>query len=337
MTHDIVGDIHGQAEKLKALLKKLGYRETMGAWRHPDRKAMFVGDLIDRGPGQLETLDIVRRMIDAGSARAVLGNHELNGIAFGTQDPDRPKHFLRIRGTKNKGQHQAFLTEVGLDSPLHKEWINWFMTLPLWIETDELRLVHACWHPQSMAAIADQLGPNNTLTPELLVASCRKNSAEFNAVEAICKGLELDLPQDVTFTDKQGIVRNRTRIKWWDEKANTYRSAALIGPTASQLPEDLIPEEVRTTYDQVKPVFFGHYWMTGNPSILSDKTCCVDYSAARDSEPLVAYRYDGEKTLSNEKLIAVLPGADPVREFHAEELVGLDNTSAAVRRRSPSL
>ncbi|MEG0186401.1 MAG: metallophosphoesterase, partial [Stenotrophomonas sp.] len=80
MAHDIIGDIHGQAGKLKALLKHLGYRERMGAWRHPERSARFVGDLIDRGPGQLETLDIVRRMIDAGSAEAILGNHEFNAI-----------------------------------------------------------------------------------------------------------------------------------------------------------------------------------------------------------------------------------------------------------------
>jgi hypothetical protein len=43
---DIIGDIHGQADKLEALLRKLGYREAAGAWRHPERHAIFVGDFI---------------------------------------------------------------------------------------------------------------------------------------------------------------------------------------------------------------------------------------------------------------------------------------------------
>lgn len=50
MAYDIIGDVHGHASALAALLTRLGYRETRGAWRHPDRQAIFVGDLIDRGP-----------------------------------------------------------------------------------------------------------------------------------------------------------------------------------------------------------------------------------------------------------------------------------------------
>ena len=60
--YDIIGDIHGQAEKLEALLAAMGYRLQSGAWRHPTRQAVFVGDLIDRGPSQRRTVDIVRRM-----------------------------------------------------------------------------------------------------------------------------------------------------------------------------------------------------------------------------------------------------------------------------------
>ena len=45
--YDIIGDIHGHAAELKALLEKLGYREQDGAYRHPDRRAVFLGDFID--------------------------------------------------------------------------------------------------------------------------------------------------------------------------------------------------------------------------------------------------------------------------------------------------
>ena len=66
MGYDIIGDIHGHAAALTALLRKMGYREHGGAWRHPDRMAIFIGDLIDRGPGQVETVRIVRGMTDRG-------------------------------------------------------------------------------------------------------------------------------------------------------------------------------------------------------------------------------------------------------------------------------
>ena len=106
MSIDIIGDVHGQAEKLEALLGRLGYRRTGGAWRHPGRTAVFVGDLIDRGPGQLETLRIVRDMVEAGQARVTLGNHEFNAIAWATRDPGGAGDHLRPRtgerGARNR-------------------------------------------------------------------------------------------------------------------------------------------------------------------------------------------------------------------------------------------
>src|SRR5664279_6567909 len=115
MAYDIIGDIHGHSEKLTHLLHKLGYRHHLGAWRHPDRSAIFVGDFIDRGPGQLETIGIVRGMLDAGTAQAVMGNHEFNAIAWHTPDPELEGEYLRRRGIKNRNQHEAFLAKVEHD------------------------------------------------------------------------------------------------------------------------------------------------------------------------------------------------------------------------------
>ena len=91
---DIIGDVHGHADRLRSLLSLMGYKENRGAWTHPDRTAVFVGDLIDRGPGQLETLRIVRAMVEAGSAQIVLGNHEFNAVAYATVDPGRTSSSL---------------------------------------------------------------------------------------------------------------------------------------------------------------------------------------------------------------------------------------------------
>ena len=86
MNYDIIGDIHGQIDKLEALFKKLGYRVKDGAYRNPEgRMAIFLGDLVDRGPGQVEVINVVRDMIEAGSGRSILGNHEWNAVGFESQ------------------------------------------------------------------------------------------------------------------------------------------------------------------------------------------------------------------------------------------------------------
>ena len=168
MTLHIIGDIHGQAGKLTALLQELGYQHRQGAYRHPSANAIFVGDFIDRGPHQLETLDIVRRMVDAGSARAVMGNHEFNAIAWHTPDPDDPGEYLRprggTRGQKNRHQHHAFLTELQDQPARHADIVSWFKTLPLWLDLQGLRVVHACWHPTHMQVLQPLLTTDQQLT-----------------------------------------------------------------------------------------------------------------------------------------------------------------------------
>ena len=134
MNYDSIGDIHGRQDKLDALLRRLGYREHRGAWRHPDRSAVFVGDLIDRGAHQAATVDRVRRMVYAGAALCVMGHHEFNAIAWITPDPQDPREHMRPHGKPgNLAQHRAFLAEVE-GKPLHRELIDWFRTPPLWLD-----------------------------------------------------------------------------------------------------------------------------------------------------------------------------------------------------------
>ena len=78
---DIIGDVHGCAGELETLLGDLGYAV---AWSGKDvtvtppegRRAIFVGDLVDRGPRSPDVLRIVRHMVEAGTGLAVIGNHD---------------------------------------------------------------------------------------------------------------------------------------------------------------------------------------------------------------------------------------------------------------------
>ncbi|HKD94863.1 MAG TPA: polynucleotide kinase-phosphatase [Gaiellaceae bacterium] len=74
---DVIGDVHGCADELEELLGLLGYRLDDGVYAHPDgRTAVFVGDLVDRGPRILDSVGIARSMVERGSAYAVPGNHD---------------------------------------------------------------------------------------------------------------------------------------------------------------------------------------------------------------------------------------------------------------------
>jgi hypothetical protein len=308
MSHDIIGDIHGHADRLEALLWELGYVHRNGAWRHPSRTAIFVGDFIDRGPGQLRTLELVRDMLDAGSARATMGNHEFNAITWATPDPEKEGQHLRPRhgdkGEKNRRQHQAFLAEISPDSPEHAAWVEWFLDLPLWIEEPSFRVVHACWSPRHIDALRPRLRSGARITMEVVEAASRKGSDLYDAVETVLKGAEVQLPAGHTFTDKDGHVRDAIRTRWWDPSLTTYRSA-YIGPKGVEVPDlpipdlDLIPEPDR-------PTFIGHYWFDPSEPAApaSKRVACVDYSAGKGG-PLAAYRFDGEPELSANKFVAV--------------------------------
>lgn len=75
---DIIGDVHGCLAELAALLGQLGYAPDGPAWRHPGgRRAIFVGDLTDRGPDSPGVLRLVMDMVAAGTALCVQGNHDL--------------------------------------------------------------------------------------------------------------------------------------------------------------------------------------------------------------------------------------------------------------------
>jgi protein phosphatase len=107
---DIIGDVHGCSAELEALLGKLGYTDGV----HPEgRTAVFVGDLVDRGPDTPGVLRRVMSMVKAGNALCVPGNHEnkygrhLRGRAV------QPTHGLAETIAQMAGESEEFRAEVG--------------------------------------------------------------------------------------------------------------------------------------------------------------------------------------------------------------------------------
>ena len=218
--YDVIGDIHGHADKLTGLLAKLGYAHSDGAWRHAGRQAIFVGDLVDRGSQQLETLAIVRNMVEAGTALITLGNHEFNAVAYATAKEGGG--HLREREPKNDKQHEAFIAAVGLDSSLHRELVDWFKTIPLWLELDGLRVIHACWSEPDLAFVRQHVSALNSLTDELVVNASTETHQAYASVETLVKGPEVPLPNGMSFDDKGGHRRRDVRLRWWDNSATRW-------------------------------------------------------------------------------------------------------------------
>ncbi|HLK66016.1 MAG TPA: polynucleotide kinase-phosphatase [Bryobacteraceae bacterium] len=104
---DLVGDLHGCAEELRALLVKIGWErfELSGqeapwgeeCYRHPaGRRAIFLGDLVDRGPMILDTVRIVRNMVTSGNAFCIPGNHDWKFLRWLRGRPVQVKHGLEM-------------------------------------------------------------------------------------------------------------------------------------------------------------------------------------------------------------------------------------------------
>ncbi|MFE9309195.1 polynucleotide kinase-phosphatase [Streptomyces sp. NPDC006706] len=107
---DIIGDIHGCSAELETLLAKLGYDD--GA--HPEgRTAVFVGDLVDRGPDSPGVLRRVMSMVEAGDALCVPGNHENKYGRHLKGRKVQPTHGLAETIAQMEGESEEFKARVG--------------------------------------------------------------------------------------------------------------------------------------------------------------------------------------------------------------------------------
>ncbi len=314
-SYDIVGDVHGHADELQALLRKLGYTPSGPGFKPPaGRQLILVGDLIDRGPGQLRALEIARAMIDAGDARCVMGNHEFNAIGYVMPDPRNPGDFLRpnrgdaVVSRKNVAQHAAFIAQVGEGSATHHEWVRWFRTLPLFLDLGGIRVAHASWHDPSIDLI--KAAADNRDAPMMSDGFFDQCHIEGSPLESarlrLTCGLEWPLPPGMFILDKAGHRHFDMRIADWRFRARRLREIALV-PNGNEdaVPDIEIPDEVMPMPITGAPIFVGHHWFSGEPTIEYDKHLCLDWSIAREGGRLVAYRWDGEETLQASGLVWV--------------------------------
>ena len=307
--YDIIGDVHGCARTLERLLEQMGYRCIQGVWSHPRRQALFLGDIIDRGPRIREALHLVHDMVQAGSARCIMGNHELNALAWTTPaPPGTGRQFIR----EHTDRHRRMIADT-LDqfAAWPDEWayfLEWFYTLPLFLDLGEFRLVHACWDQSLITPFQAQYA-DGCIDREFLESALQRDSFAAQVLERLLRGMDMRLPHGMTMTGKDGFNRAFFRTKFWEEAPQTYgdivfQPDALPDEVANRpLTEDQKAELL--VYDAEQPILFvGHYWQEGKPHPIRPNLACLDYSAVKYGK-LVAYRWEGETHLQRDHFVWV--------------------------------
>lgn len=140
---DLIGDVHGCFEELQQLLTQLGYQIERSSHPHPrfhvtpppGRRALFLGDLIDRGPGVVEVLQLVMDMVEDGAALCLAGNHEA-----------RLERKLEGRNVKLTHGLEQTVEQMEPTPPAFKRRVRSFiegLSPHLWLDEGRLVAAHA--------------------------------------------------------------------------------------------------------------------------------------------------------------------------------------------------
>lgn len=306
--YDIIGDVHGCAHTLEQLLTQLGYKKQQGVWQHSTRMALFLGDIVDRGPRIREALAIVKNMVEANHALCLMGNHEYYSLGWFTPLNNNPQYFVHPHTDRNQRIIAETLQQFADHPHEWQDYWQWFHTLPLFIDAGRFRLVHACWD-QSLINQFKQKYLTNLITAEFLQESANRKSFAYTIIERLLKGLQLPLLDGRVLVSKDGYIRSVFRSKFWAEQPQTYGDV-VFQPDA--LPEDMVTtpltdkqKQICAIYSPYDPLLFiGHYWLEGAPKPIQDNLACLDYSAVKYGK-LVAYRLDDEKRLDPNKFVSI--------------------------------
>lgn len=308
-SYDLIGDVHGCARTLARLLDQLGYRQHGEVWKHPSRQVIFLGDIIDRGPRIREALHLVHAMVEAGQAHCIMGNHEFNALGWYTPaPPESGKSFVREHTPRYAMLLQQTFQQF---EPYPEEWRafrEWFMTLPLYLESERFRVVHACWDNAVINKLRERLDQGRVDADFLRDAAFSQGFAA-KALDRVLRGTDMPLPEGLTLTSAEGFTRSFFRTKFWEENPKTYGDIVFqpdgLPEKAAQVPLSESQKSRLFLYGPDDPLLFvGHYWRSGTPAPIRPNLACLDYSAVKNDK-LVAYRLDEETRLNPAKFVWV--------------------------------
>jgi len=269
--YDLIGDVHGCFLSLELLLSKLGYSKRNGVYSNPGRQVIFLGDILDRGPH----------------------------IRVSYLREHNPRHHRIVAET---------LEQLANYPDEEEMFLQWIREMPVYLEFDRFRVVHACWHQKLIDRFEAEC-PNHVIDDRFLHRSSKRGTFEWALMDRLLRGTHLRLPNGEAMVSKDGFERRFFRTKFWTEEPEFYGDVVFQPdplpehiarmPLTEQDYNDLLyygPEE--------KMLFIGHYWREGTPAPITSNIACLDYSAVKYGK-LVAYRLDNEKVIQPDKFIFV--------------------------------
>lgn len=248
---DIVGDVHGEIGPLRSLMRHLGYDEDGS---HPDgRRLVFVGDLTDRGPDSPAVVNLVQRLIESGRAQCVLGNHDLNILL------DHRKHDNGWFYGEEFLVDGQVVPQLLADDSIRQQVLDFFRSLPVALERDDLRVVHACWNDAMIDIARESLDPVELYMahheiieggfPDLELDDIDKGleHQNQNPIKRLTSGPEERVEKSI---EASGKTRYEKRVHWW----NDYHGAFCV---------------------------FGHYSIPEVDPRGGEAAFCVDYGVGK--------------------------------------------------------
>ncbi|MFZ4737107.1 MAG: metallophosphoesterase [Bradymonadia bacterium] len=268
---DLVGDVHGEIDALRRLVHHLGGDLDAGRVARP---LVFVGDLIDRGPDSVAVLEAYGRLAERGLAYCVLGNHELNllraeqkegnGWFFGHDDRFSEKVPGGVRRLPFSARSASPDDRVRVLETLR--------TLPLLLERPDLRVAHAAWEVDAVAALPDEgevvplletfgEAVERALEAEGVTARAREERARWHDLKRLDVHPPDDLPHVADEDERIQMSNPIRRITSGPERkvaSGARRYAGGKWRYVERAPWWL------DHHDEV-PVVVGHYWRSRAP------------------------------------------------------------------------
>lgn len=281
---DFIGDLHGQWKRARALLSRLGYRRRDGIFCHPGRKAVFLGDILNRGPRVADTVRMVREMEQAGSAVCLLGNHE-----FWTWWHERRLRagLPSVLPDKTLDAIARSRASFGKSTGEWERLLQWIERLPVVFNArlpggESAFGVHACMDPVAAAF----LGNNKLLRCDALG---RTPGRRFYSLMSLIEG-----PSFFPCGGEKSV-----RMRWWLSRLPNSMAEATF--TARALPEHQAPptsllSKLHPLLPGHPPVFFGHYGFPKPARPILPNAACLDLGAGQGG-PVAAYSWNGEQRL----------------------------------------
>lgn len=250
---DVVGDVHGEIDALRALFGHLGYTDRGD---HPEgRRLVFLGDLTDRGPDSPAVIALVRGLVESGRAQCVLGNHDLN-LLLGDSKHDNWWFFGEGKMADGSPHPQ-----VVADEATRGAVTDFLRSLPLALERTEVRVVHACWRGE-------------------MIDLARRAT---DALDLYCRYAHLIAEDHEDRTDLDKIDRGLERQNRNPVKVLTSGPEKRIEPPFLASGKWRHEERVRwwEGYEDSPWCVFGHYGLEFGEPNGHGRAICVDYAVGK--------------------------------------------------------